>query len=396
MSDSWNDVHVDINQKELYEVELAFEGLWVLAFLIFIAATVLIRLRKHEGAKVLPLWAIFAAQFLYLLVAIFQTVDVSQNLQAALGAASILSWGTPAATRYYTLLAFEQLFRALAAPLTFYVFYSVIHLVLGALGKMKNPYWKTRIFHWACLALLTAFSLVVWCLETAIYSWESRVEYESREGLAKELTLIRSTHYIQAAYYILLCLAAWENMGWTIFLAIKTVRSRTRLMLPSLFLLFGGIFWFAMNFLSTLSIIAYTIIPATSRPNNTTTGLGNTVITVVTVIMSLTSWTGILLFCFRFASVQKEGEGPSPVQNREDWAETSHLSPPSPSMQHSYRPPWSNESYSSWQEDPQNLAAEADSSTVRGEMEAGRLCHEADAGRPIHEADASNALVSLF
>ncbi|KAJ5118104.1 hypothetical protein N7526_011127 [Penicillium atrosanguineum] len=297
MSDSWNDVHVDINQKELYEVELAFEGLWVLAFLIFIAATVLIRLRKHEGG---------------------------------VGRCFNPIWGTPAATRYYTLLAFEQLFRALAAPLTFYVFYSVIHLVLGALGKMKNPYWKTRIFHWACLALLTAFSLVVWCLETAIYSWESRVEYESREGLAKELTLIRSTHYIQAAYYILLCLAAWENMGWTIFLAIKTVRSRTRLMLPSLFLLFGGIFWFAMNFLSTLSIIAYTIIPATSRPNNTTTGLGNTVITVVTVIMSLTSWTGILLFCFRFASVQKEGEGPSPVQNREDWAETSHLSPAIP------------------------------------------------------------------
>jgi hypothetical protein len=56
-----------INQAVLYQVELAFEGIWVLSFLIFITASVWIYVRKREGAKVLPLWAIFAAQLSYLL-----------------------------------------------------------------------------------------------------------------------------------------------------------------------------------------------------------------------------------------------------------------------------------------------------------------------------------------
>lgn len=67
MSNALNGLHVEIDQAVLYEVELAFEGIWVLAFLIFIAASVLIYVRKREGAKVLPLWAIFAAQFSFLL-----------------------------------------------------------------------------------------------------------------------------------------------------------------------------------------------------------------------------------------------------------------------------------------------------------------------------------------
>jgi hypothetical protein len=152
-------------------------------------------------------------------VAILQTVDISRNVRATLGYNIDTSL-----TRYFTLLAFEQLFMALAGPLTFHIFYNVIHLVLGALKGVEKPYRKTRVFHWMCLALISAFSLILWCLDTTANGYQSQEEY------GKEVTLDHSILYIQAVYYVLLWLAAWENMGWTIFLAIKTVRARTRLM----------------------------------------------------------------------------------------------------------------------------------------------------------------------
>lgn len=136
-----------------------------------------------------------------------------------------------------------------------------------------------------------------------------------------------------------------------------------------------------MKFLTALYIIVYTLNPAT-RSASGIANLGTTVISIVAIIMSIASWIGILLFCFRFASVQMEGEEFSSAQNTGNWTETSNP--------HGL----SNGYYSSLQEGHRKLVAEADSSAVRSEMEAGGLCHEADAGHPIYEADASNVQIS--
>lgn len=155
--------------------------------------------------------------------AILETVNNSQTIVRSTGGGEGLRHGTAAATRYYAQLSFTYFFEFVSIPLNFYIFYSLIHLVLSRLRNAEKPFKKVRIFHWVCLGIIFGLALVSWSLISAMLA-----KYDKGEYLVHDIEDAQT--YVNSVFFILAWVAAWENMGWTIFLAIKTVRNRGKWM----------------------------------------------------------------------------------------------------------------------------------------------------------------------
>jgi hypothetical protein len=139
---------------------------------------------------------------------------------------------TAAATRYYVQLSFTSFFEFVSIPPNFYIFYSLIHLVLTRLSNVEKPFKKVRIFHWVCLGIISGLALVSWSLISAMYA-----KYNKGEYLVHDIGDAQT--YVNSVFFILAWVAAWENMGWTLFLAIKTVRNRGKWMVSRVCSRFG-------------------------------------------------------------------------------------------------------------------------------------------------------------
>jgi hypothetical protein len=155
--------------------------------------------------------------------AILETVNNSQTIVRSTRGGLGPQPGTAAATRYYVQLSFTYFFEFVSIPPNFYIFYSLIHLVLTRLSNVEKPFKKIRVFHWVCLGIISGLALVSWSLIPAMFAKNDKGEY-----LVYDIEDAQT--YVNSAFFIVAWVAAWENMGWTIFLAIKTVRNRGKWM----------------------------------------------------------------------------------------------------------------------------------------------------------------------
>ena len=104
-------------------------------------------------------------------------------------------------------------FNLLATLLVFYIFWSLIHRLLGRLTDSGKPYAAVTIIHWILLGILSAVSLADWAMYVA---WEVR---EVTTVVSIEFTLAWLD--LDSALTIVFWLLSMEIMAWTIFVTVK-------------------------------------------------------------------------------------------------------------------------------------------------------------------------------
>jgi hypothetical protein len=117
-------------------------------------------------------------------------------------------------TEYYRIvLMLMTFFNLLATVLVLYVFWSLIHRLLGRLTDSGKPYAAVTIIHWILLGIISAVSLADWAMYVA---WEIR---EVTMVARMELTLAWVD--LDSALTIIVWLLSMEIMAWTIFVTVK-------------------------------------------------------------------------------------------------------------------------------------------------------------------------------
>lgn len=111
---------------------------------------------------------------------------------------------------------FVQLFLRSAVPLTFYIFYSFIHLALEKTADSERPWRRTRILHWGFSGVVALMSCLTFCLTCAFYGFAN-----GHGGYQKADKLAPTVDYVLSATDIVTWVASTEQMAWMIYLIVK-------------------------------------------------------------------------------------------------------------------------------------------------------------------------------
>jgi hypothetical protein len=118
---------------------------------------------------------------------------------------------------YRIVLMLSSFFGLLGTCLTFYVFWSLLHRLLGRLTDSGKPYAAITIIHWVLLGLIVLLSIVDWGLYvTWIVSLVTDFYNPTELAWTK----------LEAALYIVFWLLSLEIVAWSIFVLVKAGNHR--------------------------------------------------------------------------------------------------------------------------------------------------------------------------
>jgi hypothetical protein len=113
---------------------------------------------------------------------------------------------------YLITLMLSSFFMLLGICLTFYVFWSLLHHMLGRLTDSGKPYRAVTILHWVLQGLIVVLSLADWALYV-VYVASTVTDYNK--------TLGNSWSKLEAALFIIFWLLSMEVLAWSIFVVVK-------------------------------------------------------------------------------------------------------------------------------------------------------------------------------
>lgn len=118
---------------------------------------------------------------------------------------------------YLITLMLSSFFSLLGTCLTFYVFWSLLHRLLGRLTDSGKPYAAITIVHWILLGLIVLLSIVDWGLYvTYIVSTVTNFINPTEVAWIK----------LESALYIIFWLLSLEIIVWSIFVVVKAGNHR--------------------------------------------------------------------------------------------------------------------------------------------------------------------------
>ena len=204
----------------------------------------------------------------------------------------------------------SQFFSFLGNCLLFYIFWGLIHRLLGRLTDSGKPYAAVTIVHWVLFSLTLLFSLAAW----AVY-----VVYTV--GSVTYSTFITAMDWINigSAIHILYWILSLEILAWSIFVFVKAgshrfvskVRAQRILrmitlisvQMPVLALISATVGWFALNLAWMVVWIRYNL-----ERRNTVPEWHNTAQAVVNFIFWVVTFVGILLCCSKWRRLGEDPE----------------------------------------------------------------------------------------
>lgn len=197
-------------------------------------------------------------------------------------------------------------------------------------ARPSTPWRKTRIFHWVCfgvVVLIACLSFVMLCV--LLYAPSTKEDTRN----------VRAYGTIQATAAIVAWIASVENMAWSLFVAIKHPRClgghvvrlpvqdrktsspvsvaniqrymyTNRLQHPTLLLITGTTFWSISNCLIAVEISLVCLVTNFAVLGGTIFNISLIAggsIRVLGALSRIMYWAAIVIFCFRWTSIQKEG-----------------------------------------------------------------------------------------
>lgn len=123
--------------------------------------------------------------------------------------------------RYYLITwMLSTFFNLLGICLTFYVFWSLLHRMLGRLTDSGKPYKAVTVLHWVLQGLIVVLSLADWALYVAYLASTVTGYGSSVEILGKNWIRLES------ALFIIYFLLSVEVLAWSIFVVVKAGNHR--------------------------------------------------------------------------------------------------------------------------------------------------------------------------
>lgn len=114
----------------------------------------------------------------------------------------------------------SSFFNLLGICLTFYVFWSLLHRMLGRLTDSGKPYAAVTILHWVLQGLIVVISLADWALYVAYVV--ATVTNDSSSGYLLGRNWIR----LESALFIIYWLLSAEVIALSIFVVVKAGNHR--------------------------------------------------------------------------------------------------------------------------------------------------------------------------
>ncbi|KAI1839029.1 hypothetical protein DTO006G1_823 [Penicillium roqueforti] len=182
--------------KPLFITQFVFDIISLLAFVAFLIWACRIRNRS------LPLKA--------LICALISSICCQINIIAW----EALYVAEAQVTMYYLIsLMLWDLFKVVAICLTFYVFWNLIHRLLGFIRVSGKPHAAVTTIHYLLLGIIFVASLAEWgmCVASYVRSVVSTLNADMQWSWTQ----------LNVAVYIIYWLLSLEILAWGIFLAIK-------------------------------------------------------------------------------------------------------------------------------------------------------------------------------
>ncbi|KAJ5770227.1 uncharacterized protein N7511_002278 [Penicillium nucicola] len=263
------------NYRTLYIAGFVFEILTVIAFVAFLIWSCTIRNRG------LPVKGLISTLLAYILS------EACNIIYEALFIADAY------VTEYYRIiLMLGTFFNLLATLLLLYVFWSLVHRLLGRLTDSGKPYAAVTIIHWILLGILSAVSIA---------DWGMYVAYEVGQVTYISFELIYAWIDLDAALMIIFWVLTIEIMAWTIFVTVKAGTHRFLSRTPTISLLVGSVCWFAVNMMWAILAIRYNL-ERNSYPVYLTCARP-----VIAFVFLVGTFMGIVLCCAKWSTL---GVGP--------------------------------------------------------------------------------------
>lgn len=137
---------------------------------------------------------------------------------------NIITLHTSKAKNYYLICQILSfLFEPASYCITFYVFYTIIHVFTERVFRTSMPKWKaqmlkvTKYVHWAIVGIFAGLVVVSW---SWFILWRNYLVFEEIIFARKK----QVWNKIDSARCILFWLAAWEVVGWGFYLGLMTSR----------------------------------------------------------------------------------------------------------------------------------------------------------------------------
>ncbi|KAJ5800329.1 uncharacterized protein N7518_002397 [Penicillium psychrosexuale] len=270
--------------KPLFITQFVFDILSLLAFVAFLIWACRIRNRN------LPLKA--------LICALISSICCQINIIAW----EALYVAEAEVTMYYLIsLMLWDFFKVVAICLTFYVFWNLIHRLLGFIRVSGKPHAAVTTIHYLLLSIIFVASLAEWGMCVASYV----------RGVVSTLNADMQWSWTQlnAAVYIIYWVLSLELLVWGIFLAIKARSYAFWSKSPVMALVTAAISWCAVC--STLAIIyiRYSLMPTSAYDWPIYLDAART---IVQFVLWVGTYTGLLLCCVKWHTVDQQPKYPAP------------------------------------------------------------------------------------
>ncbi|OQD90888.1 hypothetical protein PENANT_c001G02445 [Penicillium antarcticum] len=269
------------NYRSLFIAGFVFHILTAVAFVAFLIWSCTIRNRG------LPLKGLISALFAYILS------ELCSIIYEALYIADVY------VTEYYRIiLMLGTFFYFLATLLLFYVFWSLVHRLLGRLTDSGKPYAAVTIIHWILLGIISAVSIA---------SWGMFVAYEVGQVTYISLEITLAWIDLDSALTIIFWLLSIEIAAWTIFVIVKAGTHRFLSKTPAISLLVGSVCWFAVNMMWAILAIRYNLEKGNSYPVYLVCAKP-----VIIFVFLVGTFMGIVLCCAKWSTL---GVGPDKYEH---------------------------------------------------------------------------------
>ncbi|KAJ5127871.1 hypothetical protein N7448_008650 [Penicillium atrosanguineum] len=270
--------------KSLFIAEFAFDVLTLAALICGIIWACLIR--NHRGV----LKGVLTSLFTWLIAMVLDIIEESLFLADV------------TVTQYYLIdLFLYDFFLLLSECMLIFVFYNVIHKLLGHLTDSGRPYAAAVVIHWIALAFAVALAVASWALYVGYLV--AFVQSSSDYHLG---TIYNKVESARAIYFWLISL---EILAWSIFATVKAGSHRFISRMPAVALIIGSVFWFALNMKWAVIAMRYWL-PADGRAPQYL----STAVSVCQFFFCGGIYVGLLTCCMNWSKVGGEDEKRVPTQ----------------------------------------------------------------------------------
>ncbi|KAJ5179544.1 hypothetical protein N7492_002754 [Penicillium capsulatum] len=280
-------------QSSLFKAQFGLDLTLCIGCLGCIVGLFFLRRKQGYDLRSVPMWTVIGSLVAVFLFEIFNLPLVSKNWSKATH--------QPAAfiAFYYPGLILSAFFRHLAICALFYVFYHMTHLCVRHCTGGTNPSSTIKILHWTIVGVIVGTAIISWVFYT-----HQMVELKDRVGKIGVTSnygeLLHRQQRMDTATQVIRWVASGEILAWNIFLVTKSMRFYPKLRVSTVFLLFGSVFFFALNMMWAIFDINYYL---TFESPIATSIAG---VNLTQAIFFMVVYVGILPFCMRWGLFQRK------------------------------------------------------------------------------------------